>query len=66
MTAMENFKLEGLHNALTSFSIEVDHLDLVSLLSFILRSLEAVKWYNTIKVTMAFLLIITLRTYIAP
>ena len=34
--------------------IEVDHRDLISLLSFILRSQEAVKWYNTIEVTMAF------------
>ena len=51
---------------LATCTIEVDHRDLVSLLSFILRSREAVKWHNTIEVTMAFLLIITLRTYIAP
>ena len=30
---------------------EVDHHDLISLLLFILRSREAVKWYNTIEVT---------------
>ena len=49
----------------TKCCIEVDHRDLVSLLSFILRSREAVKWYNTMEVTMAFLLIINLRTSIA-